>query len=65
MFTKADYANYFKEMEDIIKGTLVIYTDLLNELEDRSMHSKLYAIMSETADAFKFIKQEKEKFMLG
>lgn len=63
MFTKSDYVNYFNELEDIIKETLVIYTDLVNDLEDRSIHSKLYAIMSENAEAFRFVRAQKERFM--
>lgn len=63
MFTKEDYVNYFSDLEDILKKTLVIYTDLLNELGDQSIRNKLYALASENMEAFKFIKTQKDKFI--
>jgi len=63
MFTKEDYISYFEEIEEMLKKGLVIYTDLLNELGNNAIRNKLYVIASEDMDAFKFIKEEKEKFI--
>ena len=62
MFTDEDYRNYFDQLEDISKKALTIYTNLINELSDYSMRSKLYPIMLEDMEAFRFIKTYKEKF---
>jgi formiminotetrahydrofolate cyclodeaminase len=63
MFTKEDYANYFAELEAIYKKSLVIYTDLLNELQDQSIRNKLYALATENMEAYNFITQTKAKFI--
>ena len=62
MFTNEDYRNYFSELENIYKKGLTIYTDLINELSDNSVRSKLYPIMSDCLEAFKTIQKHKEKF---
>lgn len=62
MFTNQDYIGYFEEIEETLKKTLVIYTDLLNDLDNKAMHSKLYAIATENMDTFQLIKSLKEKF---
>jgi len=62
MFTDEDYKNYFNELENIFKKSLTIYTDLLNELSDKSISSKLSPIIAESMEAFRFIKKYKEKF---
>lgn len=62
MFTNKDYINYLEEFEGILKKALVIYTDLLNDLDNKAIHSKLYAIATENMDAFQLIKSLKEKF---
>ena len=63
MFTKDDYINYFGEVETILKQSLIIYTDLLNELSDQAIRNKLYTLASEEMEAFNFIKTQKEKFI--
>ena len=63
MFTKEDYQLYFDELQDIYKQTLVIYTDLLNELSDGSIKNKLLSMSSENMDVFNFIKNSREKFI--
>lgn len=62
MFTKEDYLNYCDELLGSLQKSLVIYTDILNELRDEAIRSKLYVITSETMEGFKFIKELKEKF---
>ncbi len=62
MFTDEDYKNYFNVLEDIFKKSLTIYTDLLNELSDQALRSKLYAVTSENMEAFQSIKTHREKF---
>jgi len=63
MFTNEDYKSYFGELENISKKALIVYTDLLNEISDSSIRSKLYPIMSEELEAFKVLKEYKEKFL--
>lgn len=62
MFTKEDYRAYFEELSQILKKTLVIYTDLINEIDDKSVHNKLYALTLENMSAFEFISKAKEDF---
>ena len=62
MFSKSDYYNYFDELEDQLKRAIVIYTDLLNELSDKSVRNKLYAMAQDNMDTFRFIKIQKDKF---
>jgi len=62
MFTNEDYKSYFSELENISKKALIVYTDLLNEISDSTIRSKLYPIMSEELEAFRILKEYKEKF---
>ena len=62
MFTKEDYVSYFEEVEGILRKSLVIYTDLLNDLGNEAIRNKLYAASTESMETFKFMKREKEKF---
>ncbi len=62
MFTDEDYRNYFNELENISKKALTIYTNLINELSDYSIRSKLYPIMLEDMEAFRFMRTCKENF---
>ncbi|MFA7677768.1 MAG: hypothetical protein WCY34_06365 [Candidatus Omnitrophota bacterium] len=62
MFTESDYRNYFSEIEGALKDSLVIYTDLLNELSNKAIYNKLYSIVSENMDAFRFIKDKAKNF---
>ena len=63
MFTKEDYLAYFNELEMILKKGVVIYTDLLNELSDQSMISKLHSLATEEMDMFKSVLEIKKKFI--
>jgi hypothetical protein len=63
MFTKDDYAEYFSQIEDMLKRSVSIYTDLLNELKDNAIKSKLDPLATESMDSFRFIKEQKEKFV--
>jgi len=63
MFTKEDYLNYFNELEMMLKKSLVIYTDLLNELSDQSIANKLHALATEEMDIFKSVSEIKKKFI--
>ncbi|MDD4183406.1 MAG: hypothetical protein PHT53_06270 [Candidatus Omnitrophica bacterium] len=62
MFTKEDYTNYFNELEETFKKSLVIYTDLLNDLSDAAIRSKLFMLASEDNDAFNFVTETKAKY---
>lgn len=63
MFTRADYAEYFSEIENQLKECVVIYTDLLNELNDNAIKSKLEPLATESIENFRVIKKRKEKFL--
>jgi hypothetical protein len=63
MFTDEDYRNYFDELENISKEALTVYTDTVNELSNNAIRSKLYPIVSDSIETFRFIKMCKEKFM--
>ncbi|MFA6636687.1 MAG: hypothetical protein WCV56_06260 [Candidatus Omnitrophota bacterium] len=63
MFTNSDYAEYFGETEDLMKDCVIIYTDLLNELNDNALKSKIEPMASESMENFRFIKTRKEKFL--
>lgn len=62
MFTNQDYANYFSELEIIIKKNIVIYTDLMTVLDNKAFLSKLQVLASENAEAFRFIREQKKRF---
>ncbi|MDD3087316.1 MAG: hypothetical protein PHP89_01990 [Candidatus Omnitrophica bacterium] len=63
MFTKEDYKNYFSELENIIKKSVVIYTDLINLVDDRSIHNRLHAMVQESMGNFRVIAGEKERLI--
>ncbi|HPN72996.1 MAG TPA: hypothetical protein PKZ41_03270 [Candidatus Omnitrophota bacterium] len=63
MFTKEDYAEYMNEIEDLIREAVVVYTDLLNELSDSSIKSKIEPLASESMDSYRYIRSQKEKFV--
>ena len=63
MFTNEDHIAYFDELEEILKKTLVIYTDLLNELTDKAIRNKIYSISFENMEAFRYISANKKKFI--
>jgi hypothetical protein len=59
MFTKDDYIAYFEELERQLKDVLTIYTDLLNEIDDKSIRNKLMPLSTESMEVFKYVKSEK------
>ncbi|MBI4432148.1 MAG: hypothetical protein HY592_01515 [Candidatus Omnitrophica bacterium] len=61
MFSEDDFKGYFQETEDVIKKTLVFYTDLLNEVQDRAVRNKLLPLMTENVEMFRWLKKKKEK----
>ena len=63
MFTKDDYVKYFDEILAIMKEALCNQTDLVNELNDRAIRSKLSSLMTEDRETFKFIKAQIGKFV--
>ena len=63
MFSKEDYRNYFSEMESIFKESLIIYTDLVNELSDQAARNKLLTLAEENMDAFNFVQKIKGNFL--
>lgn len=62
MFTKEDYKNYLQELENIIKKSVVIYTDIINVIDERSIRNQLHAMAKESMDGYRFITGEKDKF---
>jgi len=46
MFTNEDYKNYFKELEDVLRNNIVIYTDLMNVVYNKAVLSKLQVLAS-------------------
>lgn len=65
MFTKEDFVNYFSEMEATLRNMLVIYTDVLNEANDQSLKSRLFAITEESMASFETVQKLKEKLQVG
>jgi len=62
MFTEKDFNDYFSGIEHLITGNLVSCTDLLNELTDQAIKSKLSMIMQEDMDDYRFVKDVKQRF---
>jgi hypothetical protein len=48
-------------METVVRNTLVIYTDVLNEANDQSVKSRLYSMMEESVGSYRAIYELKEK----
>mgnify|MGYP001424751258 CR=1 FL=1 len=63
MFTKDDYVNYLQELENIVKKSVVIYTDLINLTDDRPIRNRMHAMAKESMDAFRFITEIKNRFI--
>ena len=61
MFTKKDYEQYFDDFEKELTSCVIIYTDLLNVLGDRSVLSRISMLTAECLSAYRFIRDEKEK----
>ena len=62
MFSKKDYLSYFEDLEGIFFRDIVLLTDILYEISDHAIHSKLYAISLDDIRIFDEILGQKEKF---
>lgn len=62
MFSKEDYQNYFRDLEDVFSKQIILLTDILNEVSDQAVHSKLYAISLDDGGIFDDILIQKVKF---
>ncbi|UCD14884.1 MAG: hypothetical protein JSV34_03940 [Candidatus Omnitrophota bacterium] len=63
MSIKDKHINYFNDLENVLKETLVIYTDLLNELDNKAVSNKLYALAIESMDDFKLVNNQKQQLI--
>ena len=63
MFTDKDYGDYFGELEGIYSKVIILYTDILNFLQDKAIACKLNPMAAENMEIFRFIKEEKKKFI--
>ncbi len=61
MFSKEDYRDYLQELQNFYRENLLVYTDLLNELDDQALRSSLLPIAEEDMEAFDFIEALREK----
>lgn len=62
MFSKKDYQSYFQDLESILSKQIVLLTDILNEVSDQSVRSRLYAIALDDSGIFDDVLVQKEKF---
>lgn len=62
MFSDDDFRAYLNEMSDRIKDTLVIYTDLLNVVDNKVVRNQLLSLMSENAEAFRFLRDKTKTY---
>ncbi len=60
MFTKNDYSQYLIELQNLIKDSVMINTDLLNELHHLEIHNKLGVVLTEDMRCFRELKLEIE-----
>ncbi len=61
MFSKEDYRNYIQELQNFYRENLLVYTDLLNELDDKALRSSLLPIAEEDMEAFDFLEALREE----
>ncbi len=62
MFSNKDYRAYFQDIEDIFAKQIVLLTDILNEVSDPAVRSKLFAISLDDSGIFDDILVQKVKF---
>jgi len=62
MFDKDDYQNYFEEAETKFKKLLVDFTDILNELDNKAVKSKILSQMKESLGNYRAIRDINEKY---
>lgn len=62
MFSKKDYQSYYQDLEGILSKQIVLLTDILNEVSDPAVHSKLFAISLDDSGIFDDIQVQKAKF---
>ena len=52
MFDSNDYIKYFEEAEKKFKTLLVLLTDILNELDNKAVRSKMLVLMKESLENY-------------
>ena len=62
MFSNKDYQNYFQVLEDILSKQILLLTDILSEVSEPAVHSKLFAISLDDSAIFDDILIQKMKF---
>jgi len=62
MFSKEDYREYLEELQEIYKENLRIYTDLLNELDDKALRNRFFVMAGEDMKSFDFLESVKEQY---
>jgi len=58
VFTDRDFSEYYKEVGKILRDCLSIYTDLINQLDNRAIKSRLTVVTTECLEAYEFILQQ-------
>jgi len=61
MFSKEEFDAFFSDLSKLYAESVQHYTDLLNELEDKLMKSKLLAMAGDDMDAFDFLQSIGER----
>lgn len=62
MFLKEDYVGYFEELERSYGRLVTLYCEVMNNVGDRAVNSRLLAMTKNNMNAFRYVKQIKEKF---
>lgn len=58
MFTDKDYSQYLIELQNLIKDSVMINTDLLNGLRDLEIHNKLSVVLTEDMQCFRELRTQ-------
>jgi len=64
MFTQNDFQEYLMNTERQLSQILLVYTDMLNEIDEKAMRSKITSIMTESLEAYRFIKKKRGELFL-
>jgi hypothetical protein len=62
MFSKEDYLACFQDLEGVLAKQSLLLKDILNEVSDRTIHSKLHAIFLDDKRIFEEAMTQKKKF---
>lgn len=62
MFTDRDYKNYLHTVENAFRDQITKVTDLLNDLSNESVRSKLDAISQDDLEGFRICKGYRNRF---